>query len=494
MATITSAGLGSGLDVTSIVSQLTELERAPIKQLQTEASTLQTKVSSLGSLKSALSSLSDASAKLKDPATWTATTATSADTSALTVSADSNAAVGSYSIGVQNLASAQTTASAVFATSGTVIGIGTLSFEIGTYNASLSTFATNPNWPKADVEITSSDNTLEKIRDKINSAGVGVQASVVTDATGSRLVLRSSATGSANGFKVTVQDGDGNNTDTAGLSALAYDPTTQVPDPANGPTATRPLTNMAATQKADNARVKINGLDIESATNTISGAVEGLTFKVSKTTTSPVDVAVAQDTESIKKAITAFATAYSSLNTVIKDQTKYDATNKKGAPLQGDAAAISIQSRMRSILGQSSAASSVYQQLSQIGLSADATGALSVSSTKLSAALGSNLSEVKKLFANADANDSSKDGFASRFKAFADQVTGFEGTLTTHTDGLQKRISDNSKRQAALEDRAALYKKRLTQQYNTLDTNMSKINGLSSYVSQQIAALSNSSS
>lgn len=489
MATISSAGLGSGLDVTSIVSQLTELERTPIKQLQTEASTLQTKVSSLGSLKSAVSTLSDAAAKLKDPATWTATTATSGDTSALTVSADSNAAVGSYSIGVQNLASAQATASAVFASSGTVIGIGTLSFEIGTYNASLSTFAINPNWPRADVEITAADNTLEKVRDKINSAGVGVQASVVTDATGSRLVLRSVATGSANGFKVSVQDGDGDNTDTAGLSALAYDPTTQVPIPGSPTNETRALSNMSSTQKADNARVKINGLDIESATNTISGAVEGLTFKVSKSTTSPVDVSVARDTDSITKAITAFATAYSSLNSVIKDQTKYDATNKKSAPLQGDAAAISIQSRMRAILTQSSGASSVYEQLSQIGLAADANGALSVTSSKLSTALSSNLGEVKKLFANADAIDASKDGFASRFKSFADSVTGFEGTLTTRTTGLQKRISDNTKRQAELEDRVALYKKRLTQQYNTLDANMSKISGLGNYVSQQLAAL-----
>jgi len=490
MATITSAGLGSGLDVTSIVSQLTALERAPITQLQTEASTLQTKVSSLGSLKSAVSSLGDAAAKLNSPDTWSATTATSSDTSALTVSTDSTAAAGSYAIGVKNLASAQATASAVYANSGAVIGIGTLSFEIGSYDSSLSTFATNPNWPKANVEITAADNTLEKVRDKINSSGVGVLASVVTDATGSRLVLRSNGTGTANGFKVTVQDGDGNNTDGAGLSALAYDPTTQVPDPNSTTGATRALTNMTATQKADNARVTINGLDVESATNTITGAVEGLTFKVAKVTTNAVDVSVAQDTDSIKKAITAFATAYTSLNSLIKTQTAYDATNKKGAPLQGDAAAISVQSRMRSILGQTSGASSVYKQLSQIGLSPDASGALAVNSTKLDSALGSSLGEVKKLFAFTNPSDSSQDGFGQRFKAFADNVTGFEGTLTTHTDGLQKRITDNTKRQAVLEDKVALYKQRLTQQYNTLDSNMSKINGLGSYVSQQLAALS----
>jgi len=490
MATITSAGLGSGLDVTSIVSQLTAIERAPITQLQTEASTLQTKVSSLGALKSAVSALGDAASKLNSPDTWSATKATSSDTTALSVSTDSTAAPGSYSIGVQNLASAQATASAVFANSGAVIGIGTLSFEIGSYSSSQSTFTTNPNWPKANVEITSSDNTLEKVRDKINSAGVGVLASVVTDATGSRLVLRSSATGTANGFKVSVQDGDGDNTDAAGLSALAYDPTTQVADPNSTTGATRPLTNMTATQKADNARVSINGLNVESATNTVTGAVEGLTFKVSKVTSNAVDVSVAQDTDSIKKAITDFASAYTTLNSTLRTQTAYDAANKRGAPLQGDAAAISIQSRMRSILGQTSGASSVYKQLSQIGLSPDATGSMTVKSSTLDAALGSSLGEVKKLFAYTNASDSSQDGFAQRFKAFTSDVTGFEGTLTTHTDGLQKRITDNTKRQAVLEDKVALYKQRLTAQYNTLDSNMAKINGLGTYVSQQLAALS----
>ena len=493
MASITSAGLGSGLDVTTIVSQLTELERAPIKQLQTEATKLQTKISSFGSLTSSVSSLRDAASKLTLPSTWSATTATSAATDSVSVSTDSNAAVGNYSVAVQALAAGQTTASATFASSGAMIGIGTLTFEIGTYSAGQSTFSTNPRWPRATVEITAADNSLEKVRDKINSAGIGVSASVVTDATGSRLVFRSTETGAANGFKISVDDDDGVDTDRTGLSALAYDPTLQVDD-GTGNGTTRALRNMDPIQEAANARMTINGLPVESATNTVTGAVEGLTLKLSKVTTSPVDVGVKQDTESIKKAITDFATAYTSLNNLIRDQTKYDATTKKAGALQGDAAAISIQTRARSILSQTSGASSVYTQLSNIGLSIDANGGLSVSSTKLEGALGSNLAEVKKLFANLDSNNSANDGFAQRFKNLGTEVTGFEGTLSTRTSGLQKRLSDNSKRQTELEERVALYKARLTKQYNTLDGNMSKLNGLSSYVSQQIAALNNNNS
>jgi len=481
MATITSAGLGSGLDVSTIVSKLTELERTPITQLQKEASTIQSKISSFGSLSSAVSSLKDAASKLTQGTTWSATTATSADSSAVAVSTDSNAAAGNYSVAVQSLAMGQTTASATYANSGATIGIGTLTFDIGTYGAGMSTFTTNPNWPRATVAITAADNTMEKVRDKINAAGVGVVASVVTDATGSRLVFRSTSTGAANGFKVSATDDDGNDTDAAGLSALAYDPT-------------QSINNMPATQAAANAKLTINSLPVESATNTVTGAVEGLTLKLNKVTTSAVDVGVTQDTDSIKKAITAFTTAYNSLNTLIKDQTKYDATTKKAGALQGDSAAISIQARMRAILSQTSGASSVYGQLSQIGIAIDAGGGLTINSSKLDSALSSKLGEVKKLFANLDSSDSSNNGFAQRFSSLASEVTSFDGTLSTRTSGLQKRLSDNSKRQAELEDRVALFQARLTKQYNSLDSTMSNLNGLSTYVSQQIAAMNKSSS
>lgn len=479
MATITSAGLGSGIDVSTIVSKLTELERTPITQLQKEASTIQSKISSFGSLNSAVSSLKDAAYKLTQGTTWSATTATSADTASVAVSTDSNAASGNYSVAVQSLAVGQTTASATYASSGTTIGIGTLTFDIGTYGAGMSTFTTNPNWPRATVEITAADNSMEKVRDKINAAGVGVVASVVTDATGSRLVFRSASTGAANAFKVSATDDDGNNTDASGLSALAYDPTLSI-------------NNMPAMQAAANAKLTINSLPVESATNTVTGAVEGLTLKLNKVTSGAVDVSVTQDTDSMKKAISAFTSAYNNLNSLIKEQTKYDATTKKAGTLQGDSAAISIQSRMRAILSQTSGASSVYGQLSQIGISIDAAGALSVNSTKLDSALSANLGEVKKLFANLDSGNAANNGFGQRFNTLATEVTSFEGTLSTRTSGLQKRLSDNTKRQAELEDRVALFQARLTKQYNSLDTQMSNLNGLSSYVSQQIAAMNKS--
>lgn len=483
MASITSVGLGSGLDANSIVDKLVAVEHIPVDNLQTLANKIQTKVSSYGKLQSAVSGLRDAASKLTNPDTWNATASTSSDPAAVSVTTDATASAGAYSVAVQTLAASQSVVSPTYSSAGSVIGIGTLHIELGNWNGSQTAFSSNPNWPKADITIGPNDNSLEKVRDKINASGAGVVASVVTDATGSRLVLRSTSTGSDNGFRVTADDADGNNNDASGLSALTYDPASA--DPAN------PATTMTLNQAATNAQVKINGLDLTSSTNTFSGAVQGMTFKVGKvTTTNPVDLSVTQDTDAMKKAVTDFATAYTALNTFIKDQTKYDPTSKTSAPLQGDSTVNSILAGARSLLSQTSGASSKYSRLSDIGLSIDATGALTANATKLTAALSSNQAEVKKLFANLDSASPSNEGFGQRYKNFADRLLNSDGSITTVTEGLQKRIDSNSKQQQAMEQRIAAYKTRLLAQYNALDTTMAQLNGTSNYVTQQLATMS----
>jgi flagellar hook-associated protein 2 len=449
--------------------------------LRTEATKLHTKVSSYGKLQSSVSSLRDAAVKLTNPSTWNATASTSSDSAAVNVTTDSTAATGSYSIAVNALASSQSTVSTIFSSAGSVIGIGTMHIELGSWNDSQTTFTTNPNWPKSDVVLGEGDNTLEKVRDKINAANAGVIASVVTDATGSRLVLRSSSTGAENGFKITTSDADGNDTDKSGLSALAFDPSAG-------------LVNMSRTQAAANAKVTINGLAVTSATNTFTGVVQGMTFQVGKTTGSnPVDVTVKQDTDAMNKAVTDFATAYTNLNKLVKDQTKYDATSKTSSPLQGDQTVNSVLSGARSILSQTFGGSGSYHMLTDIGLSVDATGGLTVNSSKLTAAISGHQADVKALFSNLDDATPGNMGMAQRFKTFTDSMLSIDGAISTRTDGLQKAISNNSKQQTTMEARIAQYKARLLAQYNALDTTMAKLNGTSNYVTQQIKSMSTTS-
>ncbi|MBC7939857.1 MAG: flagellar hook protein, partial [Chitinophagaceae bacterium] len=263
MATITSLGIGSGLDINTIVSQLVALERKPLQQMQSQASQLQTKVSAFGQIKSLFSTLQDSSNKLNTASLWTRANATSSDEAAVATVGGASAAAGSYSVSVRQLASNQTLASAATLSAATdLVGAGTMSLQLGSWNDPPTTFTANGGSTAVPITITDTD-TLQTLRDKINASGAGVTAALVSDASGVRLSLRSTATGAENGFRLAVDDADGSAADGAGLSRFAYDP----------PAATG---GMASKQVASNALASINGIAVESESNEVSGAIDGI--------------------------------------------------------------------------------------------------------------------------------------------------------------------------------------------------------------------------
>ena len=294
MATISSAGIGSGLDVNSIVTQLMAIERQPVTALQTKATKIQTQISEFGKQKSAMSTLRDAARKLTNTDTWGATVGSSSNTNAVDVTTTTGAAVGNYAVEVSSLAASQSLASAVFPASTATPGAGTLHIELGAWNTGQTAFTPKTGATAVDITIAATD-TLAQVRDKINASGAGVTALVFTDASGSRLLMRSSTTGVDNAFRTTVVDGDGGNTDAAGLSRLAYDPS------AGAAVMTR-------TQAAANAVATFNGLPVSSASNTLTNIVDGMTLKLKGLTAGAVEVGVVQDNESLTKAVQAFPT------------------------------------------------------------------------------------------------------------------------------------------------------------------------------------------
>ena len=477
MATISSAGIGSGLDVNSIVTQLMAIEKQPVTALQTKATKIQTQISEFGKQPSALSTLRDAARKLTDVSTWGQTVGTSSNSAAVDVTTTSGAAIGTYAVEVTSLATAQSLASGVFASSTTTPGAGTLHIELGAWNAGQTTFTPKTGATAVDITVEATD-TLAQVRDKINSANAGVTAMVFTDSSGSRLLLRSKATGAENGFRTSVADADGVNTDATGLSALSYDlgAGTRV---------------MSRTAPAANAVATLNGLPISSASNTLTNVVDGITLKLKGATTAPVDVGVTQDNDSLKKAFQAFADAYNALTTLVAGQVKYDPGTKSGGPLQGDGAAVGLQRQLRTLAGSNSAASSVFSRLADIGLSTDAKGAMSVDSTKLDNALA-NPTELRKMLSNTDALVAGNNGIAKQFRAMADSLLGFDGALTTRSAGLRERLDQNQSAQERLNDRIAMTEKRLRAQYTALDTTMGKLTSLSNYVTQQITQFNKS--
>jgi flagellar hook-associated protein 2 len=479
--TISSAGVGSGLDVESIVAQLVALEKQPITKLQSDKTRLQTQLSNFGKLQSSLSTLRDAARKLFDAPTWNAVTAASSDTTAVGVTVNGTAAPSTLKVQPIELATAQQAASAAFANPQTVIGQGTLTIDLGNWNTAQTAFTQKAGSTSVTIAIGPEDNTLEKIRDKINAAKPGVSATIVNDITGSRLAITSSETGAANGFRIQVADTDGTGTDATGLSRLAF-------DPAGG------AASMTRNQAGGDATALINGLTVTTASNTLVGVVDGVTLQLNKvlTATTASTISVTQDNESIRKSITDFATAYNDSIKFLREQTLYNADSKVAGSLQGDRTAVSMQQQLRTLISGTSGASTMYQRLADIGLDPQADGSLKVSTSKLDTAL-THISDLKAMFSNVDDAVPGNNGLATQLRQFVDLALGSEGPLTSRQEGLRTRMTLNDKRQDQLEDRVALVEKRLRAQYTSLDTQMGKLSSLSNYMTQQLALLNRNS-
>ena len=477
MATISSPGIGSGLDINSIVSQLVAVEKAPLKKLQTDASSLQSKLSIYGQIRSALSTLRDASNHLGKSETWAQLSVTNSDPGSVAVTTSTSSIPGTYSLQIQSLANAQLNASKNYISPNSLVGEGSLVIETGTWSGNNQSNFTSKT--SVTISVGPPAESLAQLRDKINAAQSGVVASVLTDASGSRLVFKGAMTGVENGFRIKVTDTDGNNSDGIGLSALAYDPSAG-------------LLTMAQAIAASNAAATLNGLSLSSSTNTMNNVVDGLTLTLGKVTTTPVNITTVRDNVGLRKSLDDFVKAYNSLNTLLADQTKYDATSKKSGALQGDNAALSMRAQMRNLLAAGSTASSTFGRSSDIGFDVQRDGSIQVNESKLSGAIG-NPSELQKILGNINITDPSNEGIAIRIRRLVDQLTGFNGTVVNRTDGLKKLIERNSDKQNDLNDRAAAYEKRLRQQYTSLDAKMGTLNGLQSYVTQQFTRTNNNS-
>lgn len=479
VGSISSAGVGSGLDVSSIVTQLMAIEQRPMTLLQNRASELKTELSTYGTMKSKYADLSSSVDSLLDPTLWSGTTASSDDATSVGVSSTSGAQAGVYAVTVANLATGQTVTSAALSASTSTLSAGTLQIELGSWSGAgspPSTFTAKSGASPVTVAIGAGDS-LATIRDKINAAGAGVSATIITDANGARLSLRSADTGAANGFRVvateTVDDGSAS----TGLSKLGFDPSAGV-------------TTMSLSQSARNASATINGIAVSSATNTLANVVDGLTLNLNKVPTGTVNVTVAADTASVKSAITSFVTSFNALAGYIRTQTAYDATSKTGGTLQGDQATLSLQSQLRTVLNLSSSASSTWSRLSDIGITIQSNGTLATDSTKLGSALG-NLTELKKLFYT-DGTTSANSGFARRFQRVADAALSFGGVFDSRNASLNASLDLNTKQQDSMQTRLNATEARLRAQYTALDTTMSKLNGMSSYITQQITQMNKS--
>lgn len=473
MATLSSPGIGSNLDVRGIVSQLMAVERQPISDLQANTKKIENQLSAYGKLQSAMTTLRDAAKALTEAKTWSSTTVASSNATAVSATSDGSAPPGNYRVDVASLAAAQTlVTSTTWAQPTDDVGPGTLTIQLGTWGGSQATFSPKLDLTPITITIPVGSDSLEEVRDAINGAGAGVSASIVTDTSGSRLSIRSTSTGEANGFRITVSDVDGDNENAAGLSHLAFDPSSN-------------QVQMRQAQAASNARATINNVPVSSATDTLNDVMDGLSIKLGQVTTAGVDITVNRDTASMKDKVTAFANAYNDLVKLVRQQTSVGSDPGSNGTLQGDSSATALARQLRQLAGGSSGASGVFARLTDIGLQPQRDGTLKIDDGKLETALGK-LEELQNFFAR-DEEGKANDGFAALFAGFGDERLDSDGVLATRQEALRKRIEQNGDKQARMEDRLALVEKRLLEQYTRLDTNVAKLSSLQNYVTQQMA-------
>ncbi|ATJ88035.1 flagellar filament capping protein FliD [Ralstonia solanacearum] len=444
--TISFPGIGTSIDVSTLVTKLMSVESQPLTLLQNTQTSYQAQLSAVGTLKSSLSTFQSSLSSLTSLSGFTAMKASGYDTSILNASVTSSAPSGTYAVNVTQLAQSQVLAAQGQTSTTAAIGSGTsttISFQFGTVSGgtlsngqySGATFTQNGNLSGGSITINSSNNTLAGIRDAINSANLGVSASIVNDgsSTPNRLVLTSTAGGSSSEMKISVS---GDST----LASLL----------SNDPAGTQ---NMSEVTTGQNAQATINGIAVQSPTNTLSNVVDGTSLTLSKT--GSTTVSVANDASATSAGVVSFVKAYNALRISLNSLTNIDTSNSaNNGPLASDVSTKTLVNQITDVLGQA-IGSGTYQSLGSIGVTMGSDGTLSIDDTKLSAAIAASPSQVAGLFAGAgtatDAlvsvpsfTDSTQAGtYAVNVTQLATQgsLTGSAAANTTITQGVNDTLA-----------------------------------------------------
>ncbi|WP_028240712.1 flagellar filament capping protein FliD [Stutzerimonas azotifigens] len=439
MAGSTITGLGSSLDIDGLVSSLVKADTAPKEaQITRLAETTNTKLSAVGTLKSAVDTFQASLSSLKSvSSSFASLSAKSSNESVVTVSTSSGAVAGSYALKVDQLASGSKVATAVVeGGSSATFGAGSLSISVGSGSYSVS---------------VSEGASLTDIRNAINaklSDSAGVTANIVTDESGSRLVLSSETTGEGADISVTGSNDS--------LAALNVDGTTQSTEGGAG----------YITQAA-NAKFSIDGLSMTSKTNTVSNAVSGLSLTLTGTTTDDsATVSITANTEGLKTSVQNFVTAYNTLltmtNALTKVTTGADGSVEDAGALVGDASVRTLMSSLRGALSSPSSDSGGLSVLSQLGVTTNTDGTLSVDDNKLATALEANYDSVGSFFTGSN-------GLLTRMDSVVSAYTGTSGILAQRQTNLNATLSDLQDQTDDLSRRADALETRLYAQFNKMD-------------------------
>ena len=457
MASLTASGIGSGLDINSIVSQLVAAERSPVEtRLNSKESLIQARLSAFGSLKSALTNFKASLSTLKNPESFTKRSATVGDPTVFSATTTATAAPGTYSVKVEQLATSHKIASQAYTDSATSVGSGELNFTI--------------NGESFSVAVAEGADSLAEIRDAVNSAAgnSGVSASIINDQDGAHLVFSATKTGVENAINISVTAGASGD-----LSQLAYDTNLG-----------SQLSSMVEKAEALDSIVIVDGFTKTSADTKIEGMIEGVSLDLKKALPGEsFSLKVQVDTKSVKSAIEGFVNNYNTLMTTINDLTAYNPESKTAGLLQGDSATRSVANQLRQEMGTIvSGLGTELDSLAEIGITTGDKNKLVIDTTVFADVVADDFDKLSGIF-------SSESGYAVRLDSLIGDLTASGGILTNRTDGLTSQVKRINEQREALDARIVGIEARYQAQFSALDSLLGQLNSTGDFLTQQLANL-----
>lgn len=437
---ISFSGLATGLDTSSIIASLVAVKRMPIYLLENQKSDYQSKIDYYERFKDKLDDLENAAEDLKDPSDFNLFKTTMNTEGYLTASASSTAMPGTYNIQITDLATFEQEASGNFSDKTSSLGSGTITLNVG--------------GTETEVTIEDGDDTLNGIVAAINDSDAEVTASIINDGSDTpyRLVITGNDTGEDNTISIS----------TTGLSGLG---------------------SFTELQGASDAHFEINNISMQSDSNTVTGAVQGLNLKLTGATEadSPVIVTVDRDSEEIKSEITDFINAYNDVMSFINTQSTYNDSSESGGVLMGESMLQRMQISLSSIFIPSDydadPGAPDIQILADIGITLDSDSTFSIDGSELLESIDENFDDVVRLFTSTDEGDSGNElGFAVRMDTFLNDYTKLEGIIDTKTGGYEEIIRNLETQINGAEGRLEDYESGLVKKYAALEQLMSGLN------------------
>lgn len=441
---ISSLGVGAGFDLASVLDALMAIERRPLDRIEAKQSTVDSQLSWLGKIKSDISSFKSSLSALRYAYNVETYSATSSNADVLSASSNSDATPSSYSINVSTLAAAHKVASSAYADANTVVGGGTLTIDVG--------------GTSFDIAVSGTD-TLSTIRDAINAASdnSGVTASIINEQSGSRLILTANETGASNAITFSVVDDDGNNTDTAGLSRLfSYG--------VGGDGLAETVTAAA------DAELTVDGFNITSASNSVSGVIDGVTLELKSTGSATVGVST--DSDALAEKLQGVVDAYNKLRKTLDDA--------QNGSLKNDSVIRSIKNGLASVLNET-AGSGTFTHLTQIGVSRDRYGVMSLDKERLAEAVNTDFSSIVSLLSD------STSGIVSRLYTVSDEMLNEDGYVGGREYSLNSVKSYLATKNEQWVWRLEQIRKRYQEKFSALDTLVSSLQGANSFLNYQLS-------